>query len=132
MKLDHIGIAQPDPAALDTLFNDLGLPTFGQPEVLEKQGVAASFSVLPNGITVEKIVPLSEDSTVAKFLQQRGPGLHHLAFLVDDIAAERAKLEAKGYRALSPAPTLGAKGKWVQFFHPKDTAGVLVELCQYA
>lgn len=131
MKLDHIGIAQPDATALTRLFDDLGLPGFAGEERLERQKVVASFSNL-GAVAVELIQPTEDDSPVAKFLANRGPGIHHLAFLVDDIHAERESLMAKGYRPLSEAPTLGAKGKWVQFFHPKETAGVLIELCQYA
>jgi methylmalonyl-CoA epimerase len=130
MKLDHIGIAQPDAINLTRLFADLGLPGFEDAQTLEKQQVTASFSTL-GGVAIELITPTGEESPVAKFLTSRGPGIHHLAFLVDDLLAERERLVTLGYRPLGDAPTLGAKGKWVQFFHPKETAGVLIELCQY-
>jgi len=131
MKLDHIGIAQHAEDSLKHVFADLGLPGFENQESIERQHVTASFSQLGQ-VGIELICPTDDDGPIAKFLASRGPGLHHLAFLVDDIKAERERLEGIGYRALTPEPTLGARGKWVQFFHPKDTAGVLIELCQYA
>ena len=130
MKLDHIGIAQANAHDLTRLFADLGLPLFTNSQTLEKQQVTASFSQLGE-VAVELIQPTGENSPVAKFLADRGPGIHHLAFLVKDIETEKAVLAAKGYRPLTESPTLGARGKLVQFFHPKDTAGVLIELCQY-
>jgi methylmalonyl-CoA/ethylmalonyl-CoA epimerase len=131
MKLDHIGIAQPNTEALPQVFADLGLPPFENSETIDRQKVTAAFSQL-GAVGIELICPTDDESPIAKFLTNRGPGLHHLAFLVDDIAAERQRLESLGYRPLSDAPTKGARGKWVQFFHPKETAGVLIELCQYA
>jgi len=131
MKLDHIGIAQHTPAGLTKLFADLGLAAFSDAETIDRQHVTAQFAQL-GSVAIELICPTSPESPVAKFLENKGPGMHHMAFLVDDIAAERTRLESLGYKALSEAPTLGARGKLVQFFHPKETAGVLLELCQYA
>jgi methylmalonyl-CoA epimerase len=131
MKLDHIGIAQHQDDDLIRLFKDLGLPPFEDHQTLEKQKVSAAFSDV-GGVSVELITPTDEESPVAKFLATRGPGIHHIAFLVDNIVAERDRLIGLGYRPLGEKPTLGAKGKWVQFFHPKETAGVLIEICQYA
>jgi methylmalonyl-CoA/ethylmalonyl-CoA epimerase len=130
MKLDHIGIAQPSDEGLKKLFSDLGLSSFSDSEQIVKQQVAAAFSQLGE-VGIELITPTSEESPIAKFLGNKGPGLHHLAFLVEDIKSESERLATLGYRPLTPEATLGARGKWVQFFHPKDTAGVLIELCQY-
>src|SRR5688500_14893824 len=81
---------------------------------------------------VELLEPLSEDSIVAKFLEKRGPGIHHLCFASDDVRSDDSRLRGSGFETLRPEPTRGAGGCWVQFVHPKSAGGVLVELSQAA
>ena len=130
MKRDHIGIAtrQIDQAALfwrDTL----GLE-FDSTEEIAEQGVRVG--MLSLGEThVELLEPLTDDSPVGRFLEKRGPGIHHIAIRVDDIRAELAKLKTKGARLIDETPRAGAGGCLVAFVHPSVTDGVLLELVQH-
>ena len=129
MKLDHIGIAtrQIDQAML--LWRDtLGLGLDATEEIAE-QGVRVG--KLSFGEThVELLEPLSNDSPVGRFLEKRGPGIHHIALRVDDIRAELAKLKTKGARLIDETPRVGAGGCLVAFIHPSSAGGVLLELVQ--
>ena len=130
MKLDHIGIAtrQIDQALLfwrDTV----GLELDSTEEIAE-QGVRVG--MLSLGEThVELLEPLSDDSPVGRFLEKRGPGIHHIAIRVDDIRAELAKLKTRGARLIDETPRAGAGGCLVAFVHPSATDGVLLELVQH-
>lgn len=128
-KIDHIGIAVRDLAQSDALFSRLfNRPPFHH-ETLESQHLAVSFFELDD-TKVELIQPMSDQSAISKFLDQRGEGIHHVCFETEDIYAEMARLKAEGFQPLSEGPYIGALGKLVCFFHPKTTNGVLVELCQ--
>ncbi len=108
----------------------LGLKA-GHDETVEDQGVTTRF--FPVGDTmsvVEALEPLAEDTPVGKFLAKRGPGVHHVAFRVDDLEAELARLKGLGVRLIDEEPRLGAEGKRIAFLHPKETGGVLIELCE--
>lgn len=133
MTLDHIGIAVADRAAT-ALFESLLQTTPYKAETVEREGVRTVFfgddgraGAAPK---LELLEALGPDSPVATFLQKRGPGLHHLAFDVDDLEREMARVRSLGIRTLSDVPKPGADGKRIVFLHPKDTAGVLVELCE--
>ena len=128
-KLDHIGIAVDDLDAAIELYRDkLGFEVGGVEDVLEF-GVKVAF--LPLGESqVELVMPVSQDSAMAKFLEKRGPGFHHLCFKVDDIRAELARLEKLGVEVVDSEPREGAHGTLVAFLHPKSTGGVLIELAQ--
>jgi methylmalonyl-CoA/ethylmalonyl-CoA epimerase len=130
MRIDHIGIATR--AIGETLgfwSASLGIETAEIEEVAE-QGVRVA--LLPIGESqIELLEPLTDDSPVGKFLQKRGPGLHHIALRVDDIEAELAKLKASGVRLIDEAPRAGARGCLVAFIHPSSTGGVLLELIQH-
>ena len=127
-RLEHLGIAVADRTAAETLYRKLfGFVPY-KVETVEREGVRTSF--LDAGAKLELLESLGPDSPVGKFLDKRGEGLHHLAFEVDDIHAEHARLQAEGFRLLHDAPKPGADGKLIFFIHPKDTHGVLVELCQ--
>jgi methylmalonyl-CoA/ethylmalonyl-CoA epimerase len=104
----------------------LGSPSYKREEVLGEAVLTSFFEA--GGSKVELLVPTSEDSAIAKHLKQRGAGLHHVAFYVDDLDAELARLTAKGYRVVT-GPKPGADNKRIAFLHPSDTAKVLVELC---
>ena len=126
MKINHIAIAVPDIAEAHPFWHEvLGLPA-GKAYREEAQGVDVAFYQAGES-SVELISPLDETSGVAKFMQKRGPGMHHLCFEVDDIEATLAELKAKEIRLIDETPRLNKKGIKVAFVHPKSTGGVLVE-----
>lgn len=126
-KLEHIGIAVADLDEAERIFGDvLGSPAYKREDVAGEAVLTAFFAA--GDSKVELLVPTSSDSAIAKHLEKRGPGLHHLAFHVDDLEMELARLEDKGYRVVV-GPKPGADGKRIAFLHPSDTAKVLVELC---
>jgi methylmalonyl-CoA/ethylmalonyl-CoA epimerase len=128
LKLDHIGIAVASLAEGAAFYEALGLEVTGTDEVPE-QGVKVAF--LPVGDTrLELLEPTGPDSPIAKHLEKRGPGMHHLCVRVDDIEAAMRRLADAGYRLLSDEPQPGAHGCKVCFVHPKSTGGVLLELSQ--
>lgn len=125
--LDHIGIAVRSLGAA-RIYEDLGM-TVGHVETVESQGVKTAF--LQVGDThLELLEPTGEASPVAKFIEKRGEGVHHLCFRVSDIDSELEKLKAKGYRLINEAPVPGAHGCRVAFLHPAAGNGVLIELSQ--
>ena len=129
-KLEHIGIAVEDLEAAEAIFGEvLGTPSYKREEVMGEAVLTSFFEA--GGPKVELLVPTSPDSAIAKHIKQRGAGLHHIAFYVDDLEAELARLTAKGYRVVT-GPKPGADGKRIAFLHPSDTAKVLVELCSEA
>lgn len=130
MKIDHIGIATRNlREGLAVWQNALGLTVDGSEEVAD-QGVRVA--MLEIGDThVELLEALKPDSAVGKFIEKRGPGIHHIAIQVDDIHASLADLKAKGARLIDEVPRVGARGCLVAFIHPSSTNGVLLELVQY-
>lgn len=128
-RIDHIGIAVPDlEQALTPYVEGLGLHVAHQ-EVVEAQKVRVA--MLPVGETnIELLEPTSDDSPVAKFMERRGPGIHHIALAVDDIEASLARMGSAGVRMIDTEPRLGAGGTKVAFVHPKSMGGVLVELVE--
>lgn len=130
MNVDHIGIATHQLDEALALWRDaLGLQVAFTEEVVE-QGVR--IAMLPLGEThIELLEPLSETSPVGKFLQKRGPGIHHVAIRVTDIRASLASLKAKGTRLIDETPRMGAGGCLVAFVHPASANGVLLELVQH-
>ncbi len=128
-KIEHIGIAVNDLEASNRLFEKLlGTAPYKEEEVAS-EGVKTSF--FKNGPNkIELLEATTPDSPIAKFLEKKGEGIHHIAFDVDDILAETARLKKEGFIVLNDAPKRGADNKLVVFLHPKGTNGVLVELCQ--
>ncbi|HEX5757679.1 MAG TPA: methylmalonyl-CoA epimerase [Thermoanaerobaculia bacterium] len=127
-KIDHLGIAVRSIAEGRALYEALGLAVSAIEEVPE-EGVRVA--LIPCGESlIELLEPLSADSPIARFLERRGPGLHHVCLGSDDLAGDDARLRAGGYEVLRPAPARGAGGCWVQFVHPRSTGGVLLELSQ--
>ena len=134
--IDHVGIAVPDlDAALTWYAENLGLVSTHE-EVNEEQGVReAMLSVpgSPEGATaIQLLAPLNENSTIAKFIDRTGPGLQQLAYRVSDIDAVSTELRARGVRLLYDAPRRGTADSRINFLHPKDAGGVLVELVEPA
>jgi methylmalonyl-CoA/ethylmalonyl-CoA epimerase len=128
-RVDHIGIAVPDlEQALAPYVEGLGLQVAHREEV-ETQRVRVA--MLPVGETnIELLEPTSEDSPIAKFLERKGPGIHHIALAVDDIDAALAQMREAGVRMIDDEPRPGAGGTRVAFAHPKAMGGVLVELVE--
>ncbi len=127
-KIDHLGIAVRSIAEGRALYEALGLAVTAIEEVPE-EGVRVA--LIPCGESlIELLEPLGPDSPIARFLEKRGPGIHHVCLGSDDLAGDDARLRAGGFQVLRPAPTRGAGGCWVQFVHPRSTGGVLLELSQ--
>lgn len=128
-KIEHIGIAVKDIEKSNTLFAKL----FGKPhykmETVVSEGVNTSFfKVGPNKI--ELLEATKKDSPIAKFIERKGEGIHHIAFDVKDIKTEIKRLKKEGFVVLNDEPKKGADNKLVAFLHPKSSNGVLIELCQ--
>jgi methylmalonyl-CoA/ethylmalonyl-CoA epimerase len=131
-RIDHIGVAVDDLDAAKALYEQTFGMTCVHEETNEVQGVhEAMMAVGDSGSCVQLLVPLSADSTIAKFLERNGPGVHHIAYTVDDLDAESARLRAAGDRLLYDEPRRGTSGSRINFVHPKDAGGVLVELVEH-
>lgn len=129
MKLEHIGIAVKNIEASNKIFADLFGAEHYKMEKVESEGVSTSFFQVGES-KVELLEATNPDSAIAKFIEKRGEGIHHLAFEVEDIEKELNRLEGLGYRLIHQTPKDGADNKRIAFLHPKSTNGVLVELCQ--
>ncbi len=128
-KIEHIGIAVKDLDASNQLFKKLFGTLHYKIEEVATEGVRTSFfKTGPNKI--ELLEATNEDSPIAKFIDRKGEGVHHIAFAVENIKQEIARLKNEGFTVLNEEPKKGADNKWVAFLHPKTTNGVLVELCQ--
>ena len=129
MHLEHLGIAVADLDASRQLYERLlGVAPYKE-EVVDEQGVTTLF-FQPGESKVELLEATRPDSPIAKYIDKRGEGIHHVAFEVADIHAEMRRLRDEGFRLLSEEPSVGADNKLVCFVHPKSAGGVLVELCQ--
>jgi methylmalonyl-CoA/ethylmalonyl-CoA epimerase len=128
-KVEHIGIAVKDMAKADELFSKLFNRKPYKKEVVESEGVATSFFMMGES-KIELLEALNPESPIAKFIEKKGEGIHHIAYDVEDITAEMKRLKEEGFILLSETPKKGADNKLVCFLHPKSTNGVLIELCQ--
>ena len=127
-RLEHLGIAVSNLEEAERIFQDvLGVGPYKREEV-EDEGVLTSFFQTGDA-KVELLMSTTSDGPIARHIERRGPGLHHVAFLVEGLEAEIERLEGQGYRVIS-GPKAGADGKRIAFLHPSDTAKVLVELCE--
>lgn len=128
-KIEHIGIAVKNLEVSNLIFEKLlGVPAYKY-ENVESEGVSTSFfAVGPNKI--ELLAATNPESPIAKFIEKKGEGIHHIAFDVEDIVSEIARLKKEGFVVLNEIPKKGADNKLVAFLHPKSTNGVLIELCQ--
>jgi methylmalonyl-CoA/ethylmalonyl-CoA epimerase len=131
--IDHVGVAVPDyDAAVEFYRRVFGMRVIHE-EVNEEQGVReAMLAVGDSGSCVQVLAPLSPTSTIAKFLDRNGPGLQQVAYRVDDVDAVSASLRERGVRLLYDEPRRGTAGSRINFVHPKDAGGVLVELVESA
>lgn len=129
MKIEHIGIAVKSLETSDRLFERLlGKSSYKQ-EKVAREGVTTSFYEVGDS-KVELLEASNADSPIARFLGKKGEGIHHIAFGVENIVEEIARLKDEGFEFISEEPKDGADNKLVVFLHPKSTNGVLVELCQ--
>jgi methylmalonyl-CoA/ethylmalonyl-CoA epimerase len=127
--IEHIGIAVKSiEDSLPYYENVLGLKCYNVEEVADQKVKTAFFKV--GQTKIELLEPTSEDSTIAKFIEKKGEGVHHVAFAVPNVADALAEVESKGVRLIDNAPRGGAEGLSIAFLHPKSTGSVLTELCQ--
>jgi len=129
LKLEHLGIAVKDLEAADQCYERLLGKKPYKRELVKGEHVLTSFFQVGES-KIELLEATSPDSAIAKFIDKRGEGLHHVAFEVEDIHQELARLKEEGFNVLNEEPKLGADNKLVAFVHPKDLHGVLIELCQ--
>ncbi|CAH0299801.1 hypothetical protein SRABI27_04423 [Pedobacter sp. Bi27] len=128
-KIEHIGIAVKDlNSSIDIYQKLLNTDCYKTEQVASEFVNTAFFKTGENKI--ELLQATAPDSAIAKFIEKKGEGIHHVAFLVDDILAEMERLHKEGFVLLSESPKKGADNKMVCFVHPKDTNGVLIEICQ--
>ncbi len=128
-KIEHIGIAVKDLESSNLLFAKLfGTPHYKIEEVASEGVKTSFFQSGPNKI--ELLEATKPDSPIAKFIEKKGEGIHHIAFAVEDIVSEISRLKSEGFIMLNETPKKGADNKLVAFLHPKSTNGVLIELCQ--
>lgn len=129
LKVEHIGIAVKSLQQSVPLFEKmLNTPCYKTEEVTTENVLTAFFQ--QGESKIELLESTKPDGVISRFVEKRGEGMHHIAFAVNDIEAEMARLKAEGFTLLNEVPKPGADGKLVCFVHPKDTNGVLIELCQ--
>ena len=128
-KVEHVGVAVQDAEHAQALFTRLSGVSASKSEEVAREGVTTVFFQIGE-TQIELLEATKEESAIARFLSKKGEGIHHLAFLVDDIRAEMARVKAEGFQLLSEEPLAGADNKLICFLHPKSTLGILVELCQ--
>jgi methylmalonyl-CoA/ethylmalonyl-CoA epimerase len=127
--IEHLGIAvRSIEEALPYWENVLGLKCYNIEEVADQKVRTAFLKV--GDVKIELLEPTSEESTIAKFLDSKGPGIHHIAYSVENIEDALAEAEEKGIRLIDKTPRGGAEGLTIAFLHPKSTEGVLTELCE--
>jgi methylmalonyl-CoA/ethylmalonyl-CoA epimerase len=131
--IDHVGMAVPDLDEAIAFYRDTFGMTLAHEEVNEEQGVReAMMAVGDSGSHVQLLAPLNDDSTIAKFLGRSGPGIQQVAYRVTDVEAVSAVLRERGVRLLYETPKRGTSDSRINFVHPKDAGGVLVELVEPA
>ena len=128
-KIEHIGIAVTDINKSNELFSKIFGKKNYKSETVESEGVTTSFFQIGES-KIELVSATNSESPISKYLQKNREGMHHISFEVEDIVREMARLKAEGIRLLNDIPKKGADNKLICFLHPKDTNGVLIELCQ--
>ena len=128
-KIEHIGIAVHDIEASNKVFTKIFGKESYKSESVESESVITSFFQVGES-KIELVAATNQNSPIAKYLANNREGMHHIAFDVADIKAEMIRLESEGIRTLNDHPKQGADNKLICFLHPKDTNGVLIELCQ--
>ncbi|MCK9403019.1 MAG: methylmalonyl-CoA epimerase [Chitinophagaceae bacterium] len=129
LKIEHIGMAVKDFASAIPLFEKLLNTPCYKTEVVKSEQVNTAF-FRQGESKIELLESTDPYGVIARFIEKKGEGIHHIAFEVSDIRAEMKRLQAEGFVLLNEEPKKGADNKWVCFLHPKNTNGVLVELCE--
>ena len=129
LKIEHIGIAVRDLTKSNELFAKMLGRAHYKVESVESEKVDTSFFHMGES-KIELLQATGADSAIAKYVEKKGEGIHHIAFAVEDIEIEVERLKAEGFQPISDKPKKGADNKLVFFFHPKSTNGILIELCQ--
>lgn len=128
-KIEHIGIAVSDLESASRIYSTLlGISSYKKEEV-ESENVITEFFKIGDA-KLELLAGTSNESAISKYIEKKGEGIHHIAFLVDDIYAEMQRLKSEGFILLNEQPKKGADNKLICFIHPKSSNGVLIELCQ--
>ncbi len=128
--LDHIAIAVPELEPAVEMYSKLGLKFDEKREVVESQKVKTAFCHVDINSHIELLQPTSEESSIHKFIEKKGPGIHHLCFRVPDVLTKQQELAEKGFKFIYEKPFEGANDCLVNFIHPKSMNGVLVEISQ--
>jgi methylmalonyl-CoA/ethylmalonyl-CoA epimerase len=128
-KLEHIGIAVKNIEKANAIFETLLGREHYKIEEVASEGVRTSFFEI-GGVKIEFLEATRDDSPIAKFIEKKGEGVHHLAFAVSDIRSSMEDYKKKGFEVINEEPKKGADNKMICFLHPKTTSGVLIELCQ--
>jgi methylmalonyl-CoA/ethylmalonyl-CoA epimerase len=129
IKIEHIGIAVKDFSKSIEIYEKILNTNCYKTEVVESENVNTAFYKIGNS-KIELLESRTEDGVIAKFIEKKGEGIHHIAFLVEDIYAEIERLKAEGFTMIHETPKHGADNKLVAFLHPKTTNSVLIEICQ--
>lgn len=128
--LDHIAIAVKNIKSTKKIYQDFGLKFSDEIEEVKEQKVFTAFAQIDQNAHIELLEPTSDESTIHKFIESKGEGIHHLCFKVPDVKSKTNELTAKGYKFIYPEPKIGAGGCLVNFIHPKSTGGILIEISQ--
>ena len=129
LSIEHVGMAVENLEVISAIFSDiLGLEFSGTEEVKDQQVITDIYQV--NNTKLEFLKATSPDSTIARFIQRKGRGIHHIALLVDHLQPAIDYLQDKGIHLIDEKPRIGAEGLSIAFLHPKSTGGILVELCE--
>lgn len=128
--LDHVAIASSDLEKTVKIYRDLGFEFDDKREVVESQKVKTAFAHVDENAHIEILEPTSDDSPIAKFINKKGPGIHHLCFRVEDVLAKQDEMTKEGYKFIHAEPFIGAGNCLVNFIHPKSSDGVLIEISQ--
>lgn len=128
--LDHIAIAVKSISQAKKIYEDMGMTFSPDVEEVKDQKVLTAFAQIDKNAHIELLEPTSTESTIHKFIESKGEGIHHLCFKVPDVKKKTEELTQKGYRFIYPEPRIGAGGCLVNFMHPKSTGGVLIEISQ--
>lgn len=128
--LDHVAIASSDLEKTVKIYEDIGFTFSKEREIVESQMVKTAFAHVDQNAHIEILEPTSPQSTIAKFIQKNGEGIHHMCFRVEDVAAKQKLMTEQGYKFIYPEPFVGAGNCLVNFIHPKSGGGVLIEISQ--
>ena len=128
--LDHVAVAVSDIEKSIKIYTALGLQFSSEREIVESQKVKTAFAPIDANAHIELLEPVGNDGPIAKYIEKKGQGIHHLCFRVQDVKLKQEQLESQGFKFTYPEPIVGAGKCLVNFIHPKSSDGVLIELSQ--